>query len=266
MSCGRGRGWWSDRPEFHLWPPVRISVLTIFPGLIHGSLADGIVARAVKRGLVELVPVDVRHFAYDRHRMTDDYPYGGGQGMVMRPEPVFRALEWCVGRPVVPGQHQAVAGERVVLLAPWGRPFDQGLAWELAQDDHLVLISGRYEGIDERVTETATDVVSIGDYVLSGGELAAAVIIDAVVRLLPDAVGDQRSVVDDSFATGLLEGPQYTRPRSYRGLDVPSVLLSGHHGEISKWRQEQAILRTRSLRPDLLGDARDPEGPGQGDC
>lgn len=237
---------------------MRISVLTIFPSLVDGAVDEGIVRRALDRNLVRVEAVDLRRFAYDRHRVTDDYPYGGGQGMVMRPEPVFRALEWCLGRPVIPDRQTSRPGERVILLTPWGRRFDQGMAEELAREKHLILISGRYEGIDERVTEVVTDHVSIGDYVLSGGELAAMVIADAVIRLVPGAVGDARSVEDDSFTTGMLEGPQYTRPRSYRGLEVPPVLLSGHHGEIERWRLEQAVKRTCQFRPDLLKDRDKP--------
>ncbi len=230
---------------------MQVDILTIFPSLVRGNLTEGIIRRALERDLLSVNAVDLRNFALDRHRVTDDYPYGGGQGMVMRPEPIFRAVESSMGRSIS-SRDDYGSGERVILLTAWGRGFDQALAADLAQERHLVFISGRYEGVDERVRQIVTDEISIGDYVLSGGELAAMVIVDAVVRLLPGAVGDHRSVEDDSFATGLLEGPQYTRPRRYRGLTVPPVLTSGHHEEIRKWRLREALLRTRDMRPDLL--------------
>lgn len=241
---------------------MRISVLTIFPSLIECGLQEGIISRAQKRGLLRVDAVDIRRFAYDRHRVTDDYPYGGGQGMVMRPEPVFRALEYSLKRPL--SRPAERPGERLILLTPQGRRLDHDLARDLSSSRHLVLICGRYEGIDDRVRSVVTDEISIGDYVLSGGELPALVIIDAVTRLIPGTVGDRRSVEDDSFAHGLLEGPQFTRPRTYRGLEVPSILLSGNHGAIREWRERQARKRTRQVRPDLLESRR--AGPGTHSC
>lgn len=229
---------------------MKLTVLTIFPSMIECGLREGIIRRALQRGIVRIEAVDLRKFAYDRHRVTDDYPYGGGQGMVVRPEPVFRALEYSLGRPV--GDSNSPEGERVILLTPQGKKMNHHLAQDLSRQSHVVLIAGRYEGIDDRVRSVVTDEISIGDYVLSGGELPALVIIDSVVRLVPGVVGDSRSVQDDSFSHGILEGPHYTRPRSYRGLQVPPVLLSGNHGEIEKWRLKEATRRTREMRPDLL--------------
>lgn len=228
---------------------LRIDVLTIFPGMFAGPLGESMLRRAQERGLVEIRVHDLRQFATDRHRTTDDYPFGGGPGMVMKPEPVFRAVEHLTA-----GQDEPA---RVILLSPQGRRFDQALAWELSRERHLILICGRYEGVDERVRlGLATDEISIGDYVLTGGELPAMVIIDAVVRLLPGVLGDQRSPREESFSDGLLEGPHYTRPREFRGMAVPEVLLSGHHGQIRRWRRKEALRRTLERRPDLLRKAR----------
>ena len=220
-----------------------VHVLTIFPHMFPGPLGDSITGRALAAGAVRLRAVDIRDFTTDRHRSTDDYPYGGGPGMVMRPEPVVAAVE-AVRRPA----------SRLLLLSPTGRRFDQRLAHELAASDHLVLICGRYEGIDERVRLiTGAEELSIGDFVLTGGELAAMVVLDAVTRLLPGVLSTSDAWRDESHSfEGLLEHPQYTRPLEFRGLRVPDVLLSGHHAQVAAWRRRQALERTRETRPELL--------------
>ena len=220
-------------------------VITIFPAMVEAALAAGVGGRARERGVVDVKVRDLRDYTDDRHRTVDDVPYGGGPGMVMKPEPLFRAVE-------------AIAAERgapsaVLLMTPQGRRFDQATAARLSQLDRLVLICGRYEGVDERVAESlVTEEISIGDYVLTGGELPALVVLDAVVRLVPGVVGDAGSVETESFAGGLLDFPHYTRPASFRGRDVPEVLLSGHHAEIARWRDAQRVERTKRRRPDLL--------------
>ena len=227
---------------------MRIDILTIFPGMFRGPFEESIVKRAVEKGLVQIFLHDIRDYASDRHRTVDDYTFGGGQGMLMKPEPLFAAVDDVQGR----------APERgpVVLLTPQGRLFDQEVAVELARQERLIVICGHYEGVDARVHEhLATDEISIGDYVLSGGELAAMVVVDAVVRQIPGALGSPLSSADDSFAQGLLEHPQYTRPAEFRGMSVPEVLLSGNHGEIARWRRQQSLLRTARRRPDLLARA-----------
>jgi tRNA (guanine37-N1)-methyltransferase len=227
---------------------MRIDILTIFPGMFRGPFEESIVKRAVEKGIVQFFLHDIRDYASDRHRTVDDYPFGGGQGMLMKPEPLFAAVEDV--------QSQAAERGPIVLLTPQGRLFDQEVAVELARQDRLVLICGHYEGVDARVHEhLATDEISIGDYVLSGGELAAMVVVDAVVRQIPGALGSPLSSADDSFAQGLLEHPQYTRPAEFRGMSVPEVLLSGNHGEIARWRRQQSLLRTAQRRPDLLARA-----------
>jgi tRNA (guanine37-N1)-methyltransferase len=220
-----------------------VSVVSIFPALFPGPLSESITGRALAEGLVHLRTVDPRMFTTDRHRSVDDYPYGGGPGMVMRPGPLVEAIE-SVRRPE----------SRVLLLSPTGRRFSQALAVDLADEAHLVLVCGRYEGIDERVrVATQAEEVSIGDYVLTGGELAAMVVLDAVIRLLPGVLGSADSSRDESHASeGLLEYPQYTRPPEFRGLRVPDVLLSGHHAQVAAWRRQQALQRTLERRPDLL--------------
>jgi len=227
---------------------MRIDILTIFPGMFRGPFEESIVKRAVEKGLVQIFLHDIRDYASDKHRTVDDYPFGGGQGMLMKPEPLFAAVEDVQG--------QAPERGPVVLLTPQGRLFDQEVAVELARQERLILICGHYEGVDARVHEhLATDEVSIGDYVLSGGELAAMLVVDAVVRQIPGALGSPLSTADDSFAQGLLEYPQYTRPADFRGMKVPEVLLSGNHGEIARWRHQQSLLRTAQRRPDLLARA-----------
>ncbi|MBE3590264.1 MAG: tRNA (guanosine(37)-N1)-methyltransferase TrmD [Firmicutes bacterium] len=228
---------------------MRIDILTIMPGMFDGPFRHGMLWKAQVRGLVEIRIVDIRDFTDDRHRTTDDYPFGGGPGMVMKPEPIARAVAHC--------RDEAGEGRpRVLLTSPQGRRFDQAYAFELAKEAHLIFICGRYEGVDERVRLTLVDdEISIGDYVLTGGELPAMVVVDAVVRLLPGVLGAERGPYEDSFASGLLEGPQYTRPRVWNGLAVPDVLLSGNHAEIARWRRQMALRRTWERRPDLLEKA-----------
>jgi tRNA (guanine37-N1)-methyltransferase len=227
---------------------MRIDILTIFPGMFRGPFEESIVKRAVEKGLVQIFLHDIRDYASDRHRTVDDYTFGGGQGMLMKPEPLFAAVDDV--------QSQAPERGPVVLLTPQGRLFDQEVAVELARQERLIVICGHYEGVDARVHEhLATDEISIGDYVLSGGELAAMVVVDAVVRQIPGALGSPLASADDSFAQGLLEHPQYTRPAEFRGMSVPEVLLSGNHGEIARWRRQQSLLRTARRRPDLLARA-----------
>jgi tRNA (guanine37-N1)-methyltransferase len=231
---------------------LRCDIITIFPEFFGAVFEVGIIRRARKAGLVDITAHDLRQWTRDKHRMTDDRPFGGGDGMVLKPEPIFEALEELTG---VSQRAGLGPGQRVVLLSPQGRVLTQKLAGELAQAEQLVFICGRYEGVDERVCEAwATDEISIGDYVLSGGEPAAVVVIDAVVRLLPGALGSETSAVNDSFSDsdGLLDCPQYTRPPEFRGLRVPEILLSGHHAAIAQWRKEQALQKTQRNRPDLL--------------
>jgi tRNA (guanine37-N1)-methyltransferase len=221
---------------------MKIDVLTLFPAMFAGPLDESIVKRARAKGLLDLAIVNLRDYTHDRHKTVDDRPFGGGPGMVLKPEPIFEAVE-----------KLATDSTRVLLMSPSGRKFDQALARELAQEKHLLLISGSYEGVDERVIETLVDdEVSIGDFVLTNGALPAMLIVDAVTRLLPGALGDDESSADESFSHGLLEYPHYTRPAEFRGMKVPEVLLNGHHAEIAKWRKEQAKMRTKERRPDLL--------------
>ena len=222
--------------------PLRIDVITICPGMLKGFLEESILKRAAQKGHVTFNPIDLRQFTTDRHQSTDDRPFGGGAGMVMKPEPLFKAVE-SVRTPVA----------RVILMSPQGRPFCQAKAAELAGATHLIFVCGHYEGVDERVrTHLVTDEISIGDYVLTNGVLPAAVVIDAVVRLLPGVLGNESATTEESFSDGCLEYPQYTRPRVFRELAVPEVLVSGDHDEIARWRRAQAEHRTRERRPDLL--------------
>lgn len=223
---------------------MRIDVLTIFPEMFAGPMSASMIGLAQSRELLHLGVHDIRHWAHDKHRTTDDYPYGGGPGMVMKPEPIFEAVE-----AVSAGLDPAPT---VVFFSPGGARFDQATAREFSQHEHLLFVCGRYEGFDERVLSLADRELSIGDYVLTGGELPAMVVIDAVTRLLPGVLGDDESAVDESFSEGLLEYPQYTRPPEFRGLAVPEVLRSGDHARIARWRREQAILKTARVRPDLL--------------
>jgi len=227
---------------------MTIDIVTIFPAMVEAALTEGVVARARERGVADIRAWDLRAFTDDRHRTVDDVPYGGGPGMVMKPEPIFRAVDAIVAER---GQPDAV-----VLMTPQGRPFTHREAERLSGFQRIVVICGRYEGVDERVSEAlVTDELSIGDYVLTGGELPALVVVDAVVRLMPGVVGDQASVQGDSFVRGMLDHPHYTRPAEIRGMSVPEVLLSGHHAEIDRWRRQQRLRRTLTRRPELLDDA-----------
>lgn len=227
---------------------MRIDILTLFPRVFQGPLEASIIGRAAEAGLVQLVVHDIRDYAEGRHKVVDDYPYGGGPGMVMKPEPLFQAVESVAAQASPPG--------RVVLLTPQGRLLSQAVAEELAGEERLLLVCGHYEGVDERVREhLVDDEISIGDYVLSGGEFPALVVVDAVVRRIPGVLGSDASLEEESHARGLLEYPQYTRPAEFRGWQVPEVLLSGHHAEIARWRRRQSLVRTARRRPDLLGRA-----------
>ena len=221
---------------------MKIDVLTLFPGMLAGPLDESIIKRAREKGLLDLKIHNFREWTHDRHKTVDDRPFGGGPGMVLKPEPVFEAVD-------------ALQSEktRVILLGPAGRKLTQEIARELSSCEHLLLVCGSYEGFDERIRlGLAQDEISIGDYVLTNGALPAMVLIDVVTRLLPGVLGDEESSNEESFSHGLLEYPHYTRPAEFRGMKVPEVLLSGHHAEIAKWRQEQALARTREKRPDLL--------------
>jgi tRNA (guanine37-N1)-methyltransferase len=225
---------------------VHIDILTLFPPMFAGVFSSGIFQRAIDQELVSIGIHNIRDYTHDKHHTVDDCPYGGGAGMVLKPGPVFETVESIKKEPATP----------IILLSPQGRLFCQQVAQELSSYSHLILVCGHYEGVDERVSEhLATDEISIGDYVLTGGELAAMVVIDAVVRLLPGVLGSAESLLDDSHVAGLLEYPQYTRPPVYREWSVPEVLLSGNHAQIAKWRREQAILRTGKRRPELLEKA-----------
>jgi len=257
---------------------VHFDIFTLFPGMFCGPFAESILKRAQERGICSIALHNIRDYTTDRHHVCDDTPYGGGGGMIMKPEPILRAVETVLARPAgwtLPAEDAYVnlppwraheteqagpesADTPIILLTPQGRLLDQSVVTELSRHNRLALICGRYEGVDERVrTQLVTDEISIGDYVLSGGELAAMVIVDAVTRLLPGALGYEQSAIKDSHSPGLdglLEGPQYTRPHTFRGEPVPDILLSGHHANIERWRREQALLRTLHRRPDLLQD------------
>jgi len=221
---------------------MKVDVLTLFPAMFVGPLDESIIKRARETQRLDLRIHNLRDYAHDRHKTVDDRPFGGGPGMLLKPEPIFEAVEH-LGRPE----------SRVILVSPSGRTFNQAIARELTQLEHLLLISGHYEGFDDRIREQlADDELSVGDYVLTNGALPVMVIIDAVTRLLPGVLGDDESAHEESFSQGLLEYPQYTRPADFRGMKVPEVLLSGNHAEIARWRAEQAHLRTRERRPDLL--------------
>jgi len=223
---------------------MKIDVLTLFPGMFAGPLDESIIRRARDNGILELGIHNLRDYTHDRHKTVDDKPFGGGPGMLLKPEPIFEAVE-----------HLANDQTRVILLTPGGRPFRQEIARELATHSHLLLVCGSYEGFDERVKEhLAHDEISIGDFVLTNGALPAMIVIDTVTRLLPGVLGDDESARDESFSHGLLEYPHYTRPAEFRGWKVPDILLSGHHAEIAKWRAQQARERTLKKRPDLLNE------------
>lgn len=236
---------------------MKFHLLTIFPEFFDGPFRHGVVARAIESGILDVRIHDLRKWTYDRHRSVDDRPFGGGEGMVMKPEPIFQAVE-----EIVPERNP---DRKVILLSAQGRVFDQSVARRLSQAEELLLIAGRYEGVDERVADhLADEEISIGDYVLSGGELAAAIVVDAVARLLPGVVGNERSVIEESFSevsddgagsAGVLDCPHYTRPAEFRGWKVPEVLLSGDHAEIRRWRRDASLEKTARLRPELLGGA-----------
>lgn len=227
---------------------MHFDVFTLFPPILESPLRESILKRAQETGRLSVALHNIRDYATDKHRITDDYPYGGGGGMVMKPEPIFAAVETVLG--------EALPETPVILTSPQGRLFTQQVAWELTGHKRLAVICGRYEGVDERVRRLlVTDEISIGDYVLTGGELPALVIIDAITRLLPGVLGNSGATLDDSHATGLLEYPHYTRPPEFRGQVVPDVLLSGHHAQISHWRRREALRRTWERRPDLLDQA-----------
>jgi len=228
-----------------------IAILTLFPDMFAGPFSESMLKRAQERDHISIHLHNIRDYTHDKRHTADDTPFGGGQGMVMKPEPLLEAVEAAIT------EVGSVEGgdTPVILLTPQGRPFTQAIAQELSQHHALVFICGHYEGVDARVEAHATDSISIGDYVLTGGELPAMVIVDAVARLLPGVLGDDMSAVDDSFATGLLEGPAYTRPAEYRGESVPDILLSGDHGAVGKWRRQQSLKRTYERRPDLLETA-----------
>jgi tRNA (guanine37-N1)-methyltransferase len=229
---------------------MRIDILTLFPQMFDGLLNCSIIARARERGLVDIELHDIRSYTHDKHRVVDDYPYGGGAGMVLKPEPIFKAVD------AVKVELGGLSTVPIILLSPQGRLFDQTIARDLAGHKHLILICGHYEGVDERVAEyLATDEISIGDYLLSGGEIAAMAVTDCIVRLLPGVLGSEESLAEESHVGGLLEYPQYTRPETFRGWTVPPILLSGDHGEIAGWRRRQSLVRTATRRPDLLEKA-----------
>lgn len=232
---------------------MKIDVLTIFPEFFREVFDFGIIRRAKLAEIVEVSVHDIREYSLDKHKKVDDRPFGGGDGMVLTPGPIFRAIENLIG---TSGKENYPKGTKVILLTPQGKVFKQSVAKEFADEaNHIVLICGRYEGIDERVNETlVTDEISIGDYVLSGGEPAAIVLTDAIVRLLPNALGSKTSAENDSFSSGILDFPHYTQPREFRGMKVPEILLSGNHAEIEKWRKKKALEKTRKVRKDLLNE------------
>ena len=222
-----------------------IDILTIFPGMVAGPITESIIGKAIDRKLIDIRVINIRDYAADPHRTTDDRPFGGGSGMVMKPEPLVAAIG---------NVREKDPAARVILLSPQGRLFDQGIAFELSRLNHISLVCGRYEGVDERIrNHYVDDEISIGDYVLTGGELPALVIVDAVARLLPGVLGSNESLNEESFITGLLEYPHYTRPEIFGDHRVPDILLSGNHGAIRRWRRQQALIRTWHRRPDLLG-------------
>ena len=226
---------------------MRIEAISVIPQVFEPYVGSSILGRAQKAGVFTFEAFDLREWTHDRHRTVDDAPFGGGQGMLMKPEPIFEAVEDVASR--------HAERPHVVFFSPCGTPFTQQVASRLSKEERLLFVCGRYEGMDERVYTLADEVISLGDYVLTGGELAALAVTDAVVRLLPGALGDEMSALDESFSDGLLEYAQYTRPAQYRGMDVPEVLLSGDHGAVARWRRESSLVRTAQLRPDLLASA-----------
>lgn len=224
---------------------MKIDILTLFPEMFESPFNYSIVRRAIEDDHVEINPISFRTYGSGKHQVVDDMPYGGGAGMLLKPEPIFQAIEDIK-------ENNPHTKKRIILMDPAGKPFDQAMAEDFSTDEHLVFICGHYEGYDERIRTLVTDEVSLGDYVLTGGELAAMVMIDATVRLIPGVVGNKDSIIEDSHSTGLLEHPHYTRPASYQGMDVPEVLMSGNHGLIEEWRQKESLRRTFERRPDLI--------------
>jgi len=235
---------------------MRIDIITLFPEICRAPLNESMMKRARENGALELHVHNLRDWTTDKHHVVDDAPFGGGQGMVMKPEPVFKAVEELQERTLNAQRSTPnVQLPRVILMSPAGQPFNQELARQLSVESHLIIVCGHYEGVDHRVVEHLIDEeISVGDYVLTNGAIAAVVLVDAIVRLVPGVLGDEQSALDDSFQEGLLEAPQYTRPAEFRGWRVPEVLLGGNHREITKWRKEQSQKRTRENRPDLLGE------------
>ncbi len=230
---------------------MKIDILTLFPEICRAPLSESIMKRAQENGIIDLRIHNLRDWTKDKHHIVDDAPFGGGQGMVMKPEPIFAAVEKLRGQI---GEKSKIQNgkSKIILMSPAGHRFDQQMATQLSQEPHLIIICGHYEGVDHRVIEHLVDFeISLGDYVLTNGAIAAVVLVDAIARLVPGVLGHEYSAADDSFSTGLLEAPQYTRPAEFRGWKVPDVLLSGHHAEIAAWRKEQALKRTRENRPDL---------------
>jgi tRNA (guanine37-N1)-methyltransferase len=248
---------------------MRIDIVTLFPEICRAPLNESIMKRAQEKAIIDLHIHNLREWTTDKHQVVDDAPFGGGQGMVMKPEPIFAAVEeLCKEQQKTPKTKRSTPNieqskienrkSKIIFMSPAGRRLDQQLATELSQEAHLIILCGHYEGVDHRVIEHLVDrEISVGDYVLSNGAIAAVVLVDAVVRLLPGALGHEQSAAEDSFATELLEGPQYTRPAEFRGWKVPEILLSGNHAEIAKWRKQQALKRTKQNRPDLLGRPQD---------
>lgn len=226
---------------------MKIDILTLFPEMFESPFNYSLIKRAQDAGHVEINPLNFRNFGVGKHRIVDDTPYGGGAGMLLKPEPIFNAIE------TIKTQNPSTA-KRVILMDPAGKPFNQELAADFSKEEHLIFICGHYEGYDERIRTLVTDEVSLGDYVLTGGELAAMVMVDATVRLIPGVVGNEESILDDSHSNGLLEHPHYTRPAVFEGLEVPEVLRSGNHGLIDEWRKKESLRRTYKRRPDLLND------------
>src|SRR5262249_37467741 len=243
-----------------MFSPMRIDIVTLFPEICRTPLSESMMKRAQEKRIVDLHIHNLRDWTTDKHHVVDDAPFGGGQGMIMKPEPIFAAIEALKKTPNAQRPTPSAGGStidnqesKILLMSPGGRRFDQQMAQQLSGESHLIIISGHYEGVDHREIEHLIDLeISIGDYVLTNGAIAAVVLVDSIVRLLPGTLGHEQSAADDSFSNGLLEAPQYTRPADFRGWKVPEILLSGNHAEIAKWRKEQAVRRTRKNRPDLL--------------
>ena len=237
---------------------MNFHILTLFPKMISPLFEEGVISRALKNKTISICVHDIRKYSSDKHNKVDDYPFGGGPGMLLRPEPIFKAVETLWQKGIIPRTTP------IILMSPQGRKFNHGLATELSKYDDLVLICGRYEGFDERIrTNLITDEISIGDFILSGGEIAASAVVDSVSRLIPGVLGDFQSAENDSFFSNLLQYPQFTRPADFRGHKVPDILLSGNHAHIEKWRKEQSITRTKKNRPDLLEDNSPTNNPSQ---